>query len=260
MIAEYAPVVALPLLAYFLFWFGFSMYKKRIDLVDIAWGGGFIVLVSSLLFKNQDQVSYALFITALLVFVWGFRLSHHILMRNWSKKEDARYTQMRATWRGPVWLNALVRVFLLQAVLVVVISLPIIAVATADTMFNSDILITAGFAIWGIGFAFEFFADRQLAEFIRARSKKDAVLETGVWKYSRHPNYFGEVTMWWGIWVISLSINPVGWSVIGPITITALILFVSGVPLLEKKYQNNAAYQRYAKRTSKFVPLPPRKT
>ena len=144
MIAEYAPVVALPLLAYFLFWFGFSMYKKRIDLVDIAWGGGFIVLVSSLLFKNQDQVSYALFITALLVFVWGFRLSHHILMRNWSKKEDARYTQMRATWRGPVWLNALVRVFLLQAVLVVTVAAGRIDIAVPQT--SESIYFSSGTA------------------------------------------------------------------------------------------------------------------
>ena len=117
----------------------------------------------------------------------------------------------------------------------------------------------AGFAIWAFGLAFETVADQQLSEFVRKNKNKAKVMDTGVWKYSRHPNYFGEVTLWWGIWLASMSINPVWWSVIGPLTISFLILFVSGIPMLEKKYKNNPAFQEYAKRTSVFIPMPSKK-
>ncbi len=219
-----------------------------------------MVVALSQLLANRDNVYFAQILVAILVSIWGVRLSYHIARRNLKKPEDKRYVELRKNWRGPVWLSAFLRIFAVQAVLMLVISLPIIAVGLATDPFNSDIMITIGFAVWAAGFATEAFADRQLRTYLQSKRKGHKVMDEGLWAYSRHPNYFGEVTLWWGIWIISLSINPVWWSVIGPLTITGLILFVSGVPMLEKRYATDRAYQAYARRTSKFVPWFPKKT
>ena len=131
------------------------------------------------------------------------------------------------------------------------------AVIASNEAIHDEWLLIVGFVIWAIGFCIEVLSDWQLDEFIKHK-KKGEVMDKGLWKYSRHPNYFGEVTLWWGIWVISLSINPVWWSVIGPLTITFLILFVSGVPMLEKSMKKNKNFREYSKRTSIFIPLPPK--
>ena len=121
-----------------------------------------------------------------------------------------------------------------------------------------NLLVIIGFIVWLIGFYFESVGDKQLANFIHNPENKGKLMTEGLWKYSRHPNYFGEVTQWWGIWIIALSV-PYGWvAIIGPITITILILFVSGVPLLEKKYKGRSDFEAYKKRTSIFIPLPPK--
>ena len=258
--SEYFLLAGASVSGYFGLWYLLAIYKRRYDLADIAWGGGFIALAVALLAKNGADIFFAQVLVTVLVTVWGLRLSYHIFRRNWGKPEDKRYAELRKKWPKPHWLQALIRVFLVQAALLFVISLPIIAVASAPTVFNSDLLLLIGFDIWLVGFILEATADRQLANFLKSKKKKSEVLDTGLWKYSRHPNYFGEVVIWWGIWVISLSIHPVWWSVLGPLTITYLILFVSGVPLLEKRYQKDKAYQAYARRTSKFVPLPPKKS
>lgn len=256
--SDYFLVAGVSVGGYFGLWYLLAIYKKRYDLADIAWGGGFIVLATALLLKNIDNPFFAQILVTILVTVWGLRLSHHIFKRNWGKPEDKRYVDLRKKWPKPHWLQALVRVFVVQAALLFIISLPIIAIASAPTVFNSDVLLLIGFDIWLVGFILEATADRQLAQFLKSKKKKGAVLDTGLWKYSRHPNYFGEVMIWWGIWVISLSIHTVWWSVVGPLTITFLILFVSGVSLLEKRYKNDKAYQAYARVTSKFIPLPPK--
>lgn len=236
-----------------------ALLKKRIDIVDTAWGLGFIVVVASQVIKNWGHIFYAQLIVSIIVTIWGLRLTYHIARRNLGKEEDARYVNLASRWRGPFWLNALLRVFLVQAILCLIIAIPIITTAASGTVFNGDLLLTLGFTIWQIGFFVELFADKQLADFLRKKNKKLKVLDQGLWKYSRHPNYFGEAFLWWGVWLISMSINPVWWSVIGPLAITSLVLFVSGVPLLEKRYKKDKEYQAYAKRTSIFIPLPPKK-
>lgn len=241
---------------YFLFWFLIAQFKQKYDLADIAWGGGFVVVAWVMQWANRDDTFYAQIITTIMVTVWGLRLAYHIGLRNLSKPEDARYQAMRKKWRGPTWLNALLKVFLLQGILLFIVSIPIVATASSKTVFNSDLWLTVGFAIWLTGFITEAVADFQLKKFITNKSNKGKIMQSGLWKYSRHPNYFGEVVLWWGVWVVSMSINPVWWSVLGPLTISILILFVSGVPLLEKRYANNSEYQKYKKRTSGFVPLP----
>ncbi len=253
---DYYLVTVVAVILYFTLWFGLAQVKNRLDLVDIAWGGGFIVAVMVLAYANQGDLSYAQVLTTTLVIVWGMRLSYHILSRNWNKPEDARYVAMRKKWRRMPVLQAFLRVYMLQAILLTVIALPLVAIASSKDPFNSDFLLGLGFAVWLTGITIEAIADKQLADFLKKKSGK--VMNKGLWAYSRHPNYFGEVTLWWGIWLISLSINPVWWSIVGPLTITYLILFVSGVPLLEERYKKNKTYQEYAKQTSKFVPLPPK--
>lgn len=258
-LSDYFLISAVSVGLYFLAWFLFAHYKKRYDLVDVAWGGGFVVVAWVMQWVNSGSTFFAQVLITILVTVWGVRLAYHIGWRNFGKHEDKRYQQMRRKWRGPTWLNALIKVFLLQGVLLFIVALPIIATATSQTVFNSDLWLTLGFAVWLSGFIVETIADYQLRRFIDDKNNKGKILQSGLWKYSRHPNYFGEVVLWWGIWIISMSINPVWWSVVGPLTITFLILFVSGVPLLERRYQGNKDYQAYKKRTSGFVPLPIKK-
>jgi steroid 5-alpha reductase family enzyme len=122
-----------------------------------------------------------------------------------------------------------------------------------------NLLTAIGFAVWLVGFYFESIGDKQLNQFIKNPNNKGKLMNSGLWRYSRHPNYFGEVTQWWGIWLISINaINGI-FGIIGPITITILILFVSGVPLLENKYKGRKDFEEYKMKTSAFIPLPPKK-
>ena len=115
-----------------------------------------------------------------------------------------------------------------------------------------------GMCIWLFGFIFESLADRELASFAKDPNNKGKILQTGLWKYSRHPNYFGEVLSWWGIWIIAISVSGGVWTIIGPITITVLILYVSGVPLLEERLKNRDGYLDYTRKTNKFFPWRPK--
>lgn len=241
-------------LAYMTLWFVVGMMRGRSDVADVAWGGTFIAIaLTSFLLGQQSPTSY---MVSLLVLIWGTRLSIHIYARNRRKKEDARYKELKQKWGKVTPLKIYLRIFFVQAVLATLVSFPVIIVNGSD--FAVGLLQMAGLVVWVIGFSFEVIGDAQLKRFLKLRSAPEAVLSTGLWRYSRHPNYFGEVTSWWGIWMICLT-APYGWlGVVGPLTITVLILFISGVPLLENRYKNNKAYRQYAQRTSKFIPRPPR--
>lgn len=241
-------------LAYMSIWFFIGVAKGRTDVADIAWGGTFIAIAVATLLAGEKTIT-ALLVTT-LVLIWGFRLSFHIFVRNWNKKEDSRYKELKSKWGKVTLPRIYTRVFLVQAVLAVAVSLPVIAINASEIDFGLAQKI--GLIIWLVGFSFEVIGDAQLRNFLRSRKKKGQILSTGLWRYSRHPNYFGEVTCWWGIWLISLGSSWTPLTIIGPITISYLILFVSGVPLLEKRYQKDKDYQAYARRTSKFIPLPPR--
>jgi steroid 5-alpha reductase family enzyme len=141
--------------------------------------------------------------------------------------------------------------------LLVIISLPVTHVILGGGP-EFTALDAAGLLVWIVGFAFEAAADFQLARFKRSSAGTGRIMTSGLWKYSRHPNYFGEVVLWWGIFIVALSV-PLGWATfIGPLVITVLILRVSGIPLLEKKYSGNPDFEEYRRRTSAFFPLPPR--
>ena len=251
---NYYFILALTLLGYMTSWFIVAVIKKRNDIADIAWGLGF-VLIAWFSFYLSGYSFKALLVNS-LVTIWGLRLAWHIYNRNKNKPEDSRYLEWRKTWKN-FYLRSFLQVFLLQGVFLYLISLPVVFInhSVSDSFGILDII---GFLVWGIGFYFESTGDRQLKEFISNPANKGKLMDKGLWRYSRHPNYFGEVTQWWGIFIIALSIPGSLFTAVGPLTITTLILFVSGIPLLEKKYAGRSDFEKYKKRTSIFIPLPPR--
>ncbi len=247
--------LGLIILIYMSFWFGVAILFKRNDVADIAWGIGFLICALYAYLFLGDTFGKSL-IVLFLVAMWAFRLSIHIFIRNKGKKEDSRYKKWREDWGKYFLPRTYLQVFLLQGLLMLVVVMP----AVVAIIFGGKItwLDYVGLTIWTIGFFFETVGDYQLSQFIKNPENKGKILQTGLWKYTRHPNYFGEVTMWWGIWIIAIS-APFTWlTIIGPITITFLILFVSGIPLLENRKKGDPAFEEYKKKTSIFFPLPPK--
>lgn len=253
---NYYLILALTLLLYMTFWFIISIVKNRNDIADIAWGLGF-VLVAWLSFIMSDFSLKALIVNG-LVTVWGLRLAWYIYKRNKNKAEDSRYQEWRKSWKKYFYLRSYLQVFLLQGIFLYLISLPVMFV-NFSALQNFGVMEIIGIIVWCVGFYFESMGDKQLREFIADSTNKGKLMNRGLWKYSRHPNYFGEVTQWWGIFIIALSIPGAFFTIIGPATITTLILFVSGIPLLEKKYAGRTDFEEYKKRTSIFFPLPPKR-
>lgn len=254
--AELIPFFLESLIVVFIFmnlFFVLSLIFKRNDITDSAWGLGFIVLSIYHLIKSGAFFQTKLIITALVV-LWGFRLLGYITLRNWKKSEDFRYKNWKKQWGKSVFVRSYLQVFLLQGFLMIIISLPVILY----NRFDGGVVIYSfiGLLLWVLGFYFETISDLQMY-FFKKSSK--GILTTGLWKYSRHPNYFGEVVMWWGIWILTLGSTYWYIGILGPLVITFLILKVSGIPMLEKKYVGNKEFEKYKKRTSVFFPLPPRR-
>ena len=194
-----------------------------------------------------------------LVSIWGLRLAWHITSRNKGKTEDYRYLAWRRQWGKWFYLRSYAQVYLLQGFLLYLIALPVLAInnSMASPLRWLDLI---GLVVWLLGFLFETVGDAQLAQFIKHSANKGKLMQSGLWAYTRHPNYFGEVTLWWGVWITSLSSTSNWLSVLGPLTITLLILKVSGIPLLERKMAKHPDFPAYKRRVSVFFPLPPRNT
>ena len=239
-------------LAFFMMgYFCLSIIYKRNDIADEAWGLGFVLLcIGALALGGTSLVGI---IITICVTIWGIRLFTHIHHRHKGKGEDARYAVWRSQWKHFL-VRSFFQVFALQGVLLFMVALP--AVATVLYGGSITVLTIFGIGIWMFGFVFEVNADRQLARFISKEQNKGKLMTTGLWRYSRHPNYFGEVTLWWGIYLCALSVGAHPLVIIGPITITILILFVSGIPMAEKRYRGREDFESYARRTSPFIPLP----
>lgn len=237
---------------YMTIFFTIAQVVKNNSIVDMGWGIGFVVIAIYTLFASENYNPRSIMITG-LVALWGIRLFYHILKRNWGKSEDFRYVAMRKNWGKWVVPKGFIRVFMLQGALMLIIAYPIIMNNDSSTG-NLGILEIIGLIIWVVGFIFEALGDKQLKAFISDKKNKGHIMKQGLWKYTRHPNYFGEATMWWGIFIISISSKSGIYGIISPIIITLLLLFVSGVPMLEKHYENNKEFQAYAKVTSKFLP------
>lgn len=251
--------IYLGLLGYFVIWFFIAQHKKNNGLIDIGWGMSFIVtaLISLLLSGTYNLTK---FILLFVVVIWGLRLSVYLLKRNWKKDEDFRYKAMRLQWKNHPKIRAFFRIFVMQSIFSYVIGLPIIL---TNLYVNEPLLpihlviLSFGAMIFLIGFVFEVLADQNLSQFKKNPNNKGKILTSGVWSLTRHPNYFGEATLWWGIGIISISgLLPISFiGLLSPVIITLLLRFVSGVPLLEKKYQNNPQYEIYKKNTPIFLPI-----
>ena len=241
---------------YFLIFFFVAQIIKNNSIVDMGWGAGFVLLVFFTMISQAAYVERNILIT-ILITVWGGGLAYHIVRRNWGKPEDFRYAKWREDWGKWLVPRAFFQIFMLQGLFMLVIGYPVILV-NANPLAGLTILDYLGIIVWITGFYFESVGDKQLADFKKDSGNKGKIIKHGLWKYTRHPNYFGEVAMWWGIFLISLSVPGGYTAIISPLTITLLLLYVSGVPLLERKYKDNPEFQEYARVTSRFFPWFPK--
>lgn len=229
-----------------------ALKLKRNDIVDIAWGMGFVMVAVSQLVWAGDYPWRKLLISG-LVALWGLRLAIHLYFRNKGKQEDFRYAQWRRDW-GKHWKErSYLQVFLLQGFFMLIVSYPLFKFG-AYSKAAFGILDAAGLLLWLFGFFFEAVGDYQLLAFKKQPANKGRIMNIGLWKYTRHPNYFGESVMWWAIFLLVLGSDYAMLAIISPITITWLLVRVSGVPMLEKKYAANPEYQAYIRNTSSFIP------
>lgn len=233
-----------------------ALWRKDNSLADIAWGPGFLLVAAVGLFFSGNETLRQWIVLA-LVAVWGLRLAVRIYRRNHGKGEDFRYQKWREEW-GKHWIiRSYFQVFMLQGLFMWLISFPLIII-NSNSIHSLGWVDYLGICVWLTGFIFEAVGDAQLDRFLRNPNNRGRILDSGLWRYSRHPNYFGEVLQWWGIFVIALSV-PNGWiSIIGPLTITVLILKISGIPLLEKSMAKNPDFKAYQSRTSVFIPWFPK--
>jgi steroid 5-alpha reductase family enzyme len=235
-----------------------SIAIKNVSIVDLFWGFGFVV-ASAMYFLNTEGLETRKVLIMTMVALWGLRLSIYLAWRNYGKGEDFRYRKFRADFgEHRYWWYSFFSVFLLQGVLMWLISAPLLGAQfyPADSL---GILDYAGAVIWAIGFVFEAGGDMQLARFKADPTNKGKVLDTGFWRYTRHPNYFGDVAVWFGYGLICVSAGSY-LPVLGTILMTALIIKVSGVALLEKSLSTSKpGYQEYIRRTSAFIPWFPKK-
>jgi steroid 5-alpha reductase family enzyme len=235
-----------------------SLPLKDSSIVDSAWGptAALIALLSALLGEGFAPRRY---LVLALVAVWGLRLGLYIFTRNRGHGEDRRYVRMREQ-RGPSWWwVSLFQVFIVQALGLWVVTLPVQVVAVAEDPDSFTILDGLGAAMWLTGFLFEAVGDMQLRRFKADPANAGRVMDTGLWRYTRHPNYFGDATMWWGIGLIGVQ-APWGWAaLIGPLMMTFILMRVTGVAMLERDLaKRKPGYAEYMRRTNSFVPGPPK--
>ena len=234
-----------------------SLVLRDASVVDPVWPLAFIaVAITALIAGGGDEGRRILI--ACVVAIWGARLSIHLLVRNAGKGEDFRYAAMRAKHGRRFWLTSLVTVFLLQGLLVWVVSLPVQLSAIPDRPLGW--LAIVGAIVWVLGVAFEAMGDAQLTRFKANPASRGQVLDTGLWRYTRHPNYFGDFLVWWGIFLIAAESGAGAWGVAGPLLMTLLLVKVSGAGLLEKDIAvRRPGYADYVRRTSGFIPRPPKR-
>lgn len=227
-----------------------SLILKRNDIADVAWGPGiFIVALVGLWYSGGGTLSVLL---TVLIGVWAARLFLRIGARNLRKKEDARYVELAHSWGKWFLPRSYLQVFFLQGALMLLVGYPALHVAFFGGELN--VFIYIGMVVWSIGFFFEAVGDYQLDRFLGNPDNRGKIMQYGLWKYTRHPNYFGEVTQWWGIFCMVVTV-PFGFvALISPLTITWLILFVSGIPMTEKPFADNPEFQEYKKKTHPFFP------
>ena len=252
-------LAALVIFIYFLIFFVVATIIKNNSIVDIGWGLGF-VLTAWILFFVKADFGIDKIIVNVLVSLWGLRLFYYILRRNIFAEEDFRYKKWRQDWGKWVVPRAFLQVFMLQGLFMFVVGLGVFWVNVTPNLDGgfSWVLVVIGILVWILGYFFEVVGDRQLKNHIANKNKTQKLMTTGLWKYTRHPNYFGEAVMWWGLFIIVLAMPSNSFwkyfSIISPIVITYLLRFVSGVPMLERKMKETQGWDEYAKKTNAFIP------
>lgn len=223
-----------------------SKATGRMDVADVLWAPGITVL-SVLSLKPWDGSTHVSMVYGIGLLLWASRLTLHIWRRNARKSEDARYAAWRRDWGSQVEIRSYLQVFLLQTLLMLPMAAPAFAIGRSET--GSGWFLWAGLALYAVGFLIETIADRQLAAFLRQPDNRGRVMDRGLWSVSRHPNYLGEVILWWGLGLMG---GPSG--LIASATITWLILKVSGVPMLERKWALDPKYADYRRTVPEFWP------
>jgi steroid 5-alpha reductase family enzyme len=232
-----------------------SLWRSDVSIVDIFWGLGFVVVAWLTCLAGSGEAARQWLLVGLTT-VWGLRLASYLAWRNHGKPEDYRYRAMRDAY-GPRfrWIS-LFLVFGLQGVILWIVSLPLQAGQLSDAGWRW--LDAAGILFWTVGFAFETVGDVQLARFKADPANRGHVMDRGLWRYTRHPNYFGDFLVWWGLYLIAAS-GGAWWTVFSPVLMSVLLLRVSGVALLERSLKaRTAGYETYVRRTSAFFPWPPK--
>jgi len=246
---NFAAVVAMMIIGWLI-----SLRYRNVTIVDSLWGLGF-VLVAWITFFLSDGFIGRKTLIAVLVTVWGMRLSIYLGKRNRLAGEDPRYGQWRKKSGERFWIVSLFKVFLLQAMFLWVISIVLQYGQLAPKPDKLSWLDILGVFVWAIGFFFEAVGDWQLARFKANPANKGKIMDRGLWAYTRHPNYFGEFLIWWGFFLITLSTPNSWWTVISPLIISAVLLKMTGIPLTEETIvKTRPGYKDYIKRTSAFVP------
>lgn len=236
-----------------------SLYYEDASLVDRVWGLLFMAGAgAAAYFVGVETPRTALLL--MLVSLWALRLSAYLTWRNWGEGEDYRYREMRKGRQDHFAFWSLVWVFGLQGVLAMIIGMPLYLAIAHPGRAPLGWLDMAGLVVFVAGFLFEAVGDWQLARFKANPANKGKVMDQGLWRYTRHPNYFGNATLWWGIFVVSLSTPLGGYTIVGPILMTVLLLKVSGVAMLERTItERRPDYRAYIERTSAFIPWPPKR-
>jgi steroid 5-alpha reductase family enzyme len=237
-----------------------SLALKNASIIDIFWAPGFAVLAVVYALLSDDGYSGRQILVCALVIAWAIRLGGHILTRNAGHGEDFRYRKWREAAGGSFWWASLFRVFYLQGALLWIISAPLLVAVHSDSPDHLTVADFLGVAVWAIGFSFEAIGDWQLTRFKANPDNAGKVMNVGLWRYTRHPNYFGDATLWWGYFIIAAG-TPWGFATaFAPAIMTFMLVRVSGVALLERSLKKRRpGYEEYIARTSSFIPLPPKK-
>ena len=235
-----------------------SLLKRDAGIVDVFWGLGFVA-VAWFYFFATDGFPARKILVVTLVSLWGVRLSAHILVRSLGRGEDYRYRAMREKHPRHFAIWSLFAIFWLQAAILWFVSAPLLAAQRSELPVGLTWFDHAGLALFATGFLFETIGDWQLTRFKRDPANQGRVMQHGLWRYTRHPNYFGDSLVWWGLFLIALSTPGSLWTIASPILMTFLLLKVSGVSLLEQSLrETKPEYADYARRTSAFFPWKPR--
>jgi len=232
-----------------------SLAVKDSSIVDLFWGLGFVV-VAWLGVAFGPGVEARRWLVAVMVSLWGLRLSGYLAWRNLGRGEDPRYTRLREKHR-PWWLKSLLIVFVFQGALMVLVSLPLQVAASLAGPPLGPVDALAALVVLG-GVLFEGLGDWQLARFKADPANRGQVLRSGLWRYTRHPNYFGDLVVWCGLWLFAAATGVGAWTAISPLVMGWLLRRVSGVPMLEAAMKHRPGYEDYVRRTSPFLPRRPR--